>query len=237
MSNNNRIFDDEGSDDDFELVEDANKTDTDANENNSEQPPAAPAEPSKPIITMTPYRLELYDWVQCIVSTIIIVMLLFFFVGRQISIDGPSMMQTLHDTDRVLITQQYTEPKNGDIVIIHTVAYGSTPIVKRVIAVAGQTIDYDYETNTVLVDGVAISEPYVNNPPMNHWIEDADGQLVVPEGFVFVMGDNRNNSTDSRSSDIGFVDTRNIVGTVHFNIFPAKNSSGAREWSRFGIIK
>jgi len=208
---------------------------------NSPAPPkpserVSPPDPEQPKSDHS-YKVEIYDWIQSIVSTIIVVMLLFFFVGRQISVEGPSMNQTLHDTDRILITQQYTAPKNGDIVIIHTAHYGDTPIVKRVIAVAGQTIDYDYATSTVYVDGVALDEPYINNPPMRSWIADFSGEMTVPEGFVFVMGDNRNESTDSRSDSVGFVDTRNIVGTVHMIVFPAKDGFGDREWDRFGLVR
>jgi len=189
-------------------------------------------------------RLEAYDWVQCVVSTVIVVILIFFFGARQISVDGVSMMDTLHHTDRLLVTTLYGQPDSGDIIILHTESFQS-PLVKRVIATAGQTLEFDFDLNRVKVDGEYIDESYIRGGTMHGtWIDwdqteylNEAGQLVVPDGYVFVMGDNRNNSLDSRKSNVGFVDTRNIVGIVRLIVIPGADEYGSRDWSRFGFVK
>ena len=95
------------------------------------------------------------------------------------------------------------------------------PIVKRIIATEGQTVDIDFDDGVVYVDGKALDEPYVNEPV--HDRENFEGKITVPEGCVFVMGDNRNASTDSRDARLGCVDTRYIMGRVYFTLFPVKN--------------
>jgi len=188
-------------------------------------------------------RLEAYDWVQCVVSTVIVVILLFFFAARQISVDGYSMLDTLHHNDRLLVTSEYGEPEPGNIIILHTESF-QAPLVKRVIAVAGQTLDFNTDLNRVEVDGVLIDEPYIRNGTMNgSWIDwdtseylNEEGKIVIPDGYVFAMGDNRNASADSRKSNVGFVDTRNIVGVVRLIVIPGADEYGSRDWSRFGIV-
>ena len=180
--------------------------------------------------------LELYDWIQSIVSTLVIVILAFIFIGRQTGVLGTSMRDTLHNNDSVFITSLFYTPKNGDIVIIKTDAFAETLLIKRVIAVEGQTIDINFETNEVFVDGVVINEPYIREPTRERL--NFNGEVTVPEGCVFVMGDNRNASRDSRDDAVGFVDVRNIIGKAHFIIFPGKekNSSEPRDWSRLGSV-
>ena len=95
------------------------------------------------------------------------------------------------------------------------------PIVKRIIATEGQTVDIDFDDGVVYVDGKALDEPYVNAPV--HDRENFEGKITVPKGSVFVMGDNRNASTDSRDARLGCVDTRYIMGRVYFTLFPVKN--------------
>ncbi|MDR0916766.1 MAG: signal peptidase I [Oscillospiraceae bacterium] len=193
-------------------------------------------------------QLNAYDWVQTVVSTVLVLLLVFFFAARQISVEGPSMLKTLvgsstsYDSnrtgDRVLITSQYTSPKVGDIVIIHVESFGDVPIVKRVIAVAGQTLSFDTTTHRVVRDGVPLDEPYINEPPMQWWITWAGSETItVPDGTVFVMGDNRNHSSDSRSNEVAFVDTRTVIGTVQLILLPGIDDSGTRDWGRFGIVK
>jgi signal peptidase I len=180
--------------------------------------------------------MELYDWVQCIVSAVLCAILVFVFVGRLNGIEGPSMMQTLQDGDRVILSDLFYTPKDGDIVFIKTVAYGDTPIVKRVIATAGQTINIDFANGTVSRDGEVLKEDYTNTP--TNIPEDFQGPLTIPDGYVFVMGDNRNNSEDSRSSAVGLVDTRQIIGRVLFVVIPGKSlDSGVRSWSRIGLVR
>jgi signal peptidase I len=179
-------------------------------------------------------RMVLYDWVQCVVTAVLVGILIFTFIGRIDGIQGPSMMQTLQDGDTVIVSDLFYTPKYGDIVFIKTEAYGDTPIVKRVIATAGQTIDIDFTTGVVTIDGQALQEDYINTPTNNP--ENFHGPVTLPDGCVFVMGDNRNISLDSRSSEVGVVDTRQIIGKVIFVLIPAKDLSGGRSWSRIGLV-
>ena len=180
-------------------------------------------------------RMEVYDWMQCIISAIICGIFIFVFIGRTIGVDGRSMLQTLHDNDRVIMSNLFYTPKKGDIVVFQAPeeAFGGTPLVKRVIAVEGQTIDIDFVTGDVLVDGVKQNEPYINEPTHNRL--DFAGPLTVPSGHIFVMGDNRNSSSDSRDSRVGMVDTRNVLGRVLFIAIPGGDQQTSRDWRRFGI--
>ena len=114
----------------------------------------------------------------------------------------------------------YTDPQPGDIVVL-TKEFDAArgPIVKRIIAVEGQTVDIDYQTGAVYVDGEALDEPYLNEPMEEPWYEDLTS-VTVPEGSVFVMGDNRNHSNDSRDVTLGTVDTRYLLGKAEFICFP-----------------
>ena len=182
-------------------------------------------------------RMELYDWMQCIVSAIICGIFIFVFIGRTIGVEGNSMLKTLHWNDRVIMSGLFYSPKNGDIVIFRppTEAFGDTPLVKRVIAVEGQTIDINFDTGEVFVDGVVIEEErYINEPTYSRM--SFAGPSIVPKGHVFVMGDNRNHSSDSRDSRVGMVDTRYILGKVLFLLIPGEISSSTRDWSRIGFV-
>jgi len=181
-------------------------------------------------------RMELYDWLQCIVSAIICGIFIFIFIGRTIGVDGRSMMQTLHDKDRVIMSNLFYSPKNGDVVVFHSPSdsFGGTPLVKRIIAVAGQTIDINFDTGDVFVDGVVLCEPYINDITRNR--HSFQQPVTVPEGFVFVMGDNRNSSTDSRDAKVGLVDTRYILGKVLLIAIPGSDAENARAWGRVGPV-
>lgn len=181
-------------------------------------------------------RMELYDWVQCIVTALVAGVLVFLFIGRVIGVIGPSMMQTLQQGDRIITSNLFYTPKAGDIVVVKKASFGDEPIVKRVIATGGQTVDIDFEAGVVYVDGTALDEPYTNTPTTLQ--EDFDGPVTVPEGCLFLMGDNRNSSTDSRSASIGMVDRRCVIGKVLFVLIPGTGLTGtdARDWSRFGSV-
>ena len=182
-------------------------------------------------------KMELFDWLQCVVFAVIIVIFIFIFIGRTIGVDGESMYGTLHNRDRVVASNLFYTPRNNDIIIFHSPSdrFNGTPLVKRVIAVAGQTVDIDFNYGRVILDGVVLYEPHINSPTYAR--EQFVGPVTVPEGYVFVLGDNRNNSVDSRSTDVGFVDTRYILGRVLFLLLPGDDFSGQRDWSRFGPIR
>ena len=178
-------------------------------------------------------KMELYDWLQCIVSAVLCGIFIFVFIGRTIGVDGRSMLQTLHHDDKVIMSNLFYTPDNGDIIIFKAPHLGETPLVKRVMAVAGQTIDIDFDTGEVKVDGIVLDEPYINAPTTAR--EDFSEPVTVPEGYIFVMGDNRNASTDSRDNRVGLVDTRYILGKVLLILIPGKDAETEnRDWSRIG---
>jgi len=179
--------------------------------------------------------MELYDWLQCVVTAIICGVLIFIFIGRTIGVDGRSMIQTLRQNDRVVISNLFYSPDNGDIIVFQSPSEQfEFPLVKRVIAVAGQTINIDFENGYVYVDDVLINEPYINTITTARY--DFIGPVTVPNGYVFVLGDNRNSSTDSRDNAVGMVDTRYILGKVLFVLIPGVDEIGDRDWNRFGFI-
>ena len=160
-----------------------------------------------------------FDWLQCIVAALVVCILIFVFVGRTVGVVGPSMQQTLIEGDRLIISRLFYTPKYGDIVVLRKDEFKEEPIIKRVIATEGQTVDIDFDAGIVYVDGKALDEPYTNTP--TNVREDFNaGPVTVPEGCVFVMGDNRNHSTDSRTEVIGCVDTRYILGKALFRLTP-----------------
>lgn len=179
-----------------------------------------------------PSGMELYDWVQCIVSALVVGILIFMFIGRVIVVDGTSMIPTLHHTDKIITSNLFYTPENGDIVVLQTQAFRDEPIVKRVIATEGQTVDIDFDAGVVYVDGVALDEPYTATPTTNR--DNFSGPVTVPENCIFVLGDNRNGSTDSRA--IGMIDKRCVLGKVLFIIIPGEDELYPREWSRIGSV-
>lgn len=172
---------------------------------------------------------EAFEWADIVVTAVIAVVVIFCFVFRIATIDGDSMMNTLLDDEKVIITNFSYTPKNGDIVVISRNAENSVeaqktsqaPIIKRVIATGGQTVNIDFDKGVVSVDGVELKEDYTRTPTYNS--ADVKFPLYVPEGYVFVLGDNRAESLDSRFSVIGeggLVDERYILGHAIFRIFP-----------------
>lgn len=177
--------------------------------------------PSAPSATERSARRDIYDWMQCIVVAIIVCVLLFSFFVRLVDVVGESMFPTLDNGDKIIVSNLFYDPKPGDIVVFRKDEYRDEPLVKRVIAVAGQTIDIDFDLGIVYVDGEPLDEPYIAEPTSEPL--DFSGPVTVPENCVFVMGDNRNHSTYSRYSTIGFVDKRCIMGKVYFTLYPLKN--------------
>lgn len=160
----------------------------------------------------------LYDAVGIICSAVTVIVILFTFVFRFVGVIGPSMQPTLYNGDWLLVTAAKSSFEYGDIVICTQPNAFNEPIVKRVIATGGQTVDIDFSTGSVYVDGNLLEEDYIEGSTIDQ--EDFSGPVTVPEGKVFVMGDNREHSTDSRSSAIGFIDERYIVGKAMVRVFP-----------------
>lgn len=164
-----------------------------------------------------------------VISAMIAVIILFIFVFRIPTIDGNSMNDTLFNGERVVISDLFYEPKYGDIVVIsrnytndsNSIERYSMPIIKRVIATEGQTVDIDFEKGTVYVDGKLLEEDYTRTPTNLSY--DIKFPVTVKKNCVFVLGDNRNDSLDSRSSQIGdngMIDKRYILGRAFLRIFP-----------------
>ena len=172
-------------------------------------------------------KVDLYFWLQALVMALVSLILLFTFVGRVIGVQGSSMVPTLHDKDMLLLQSIGYEPKPGDIVVLTKESFMAQPIVKRVIAVGGQTVDIDYAAGTVAVDGVALEEDYINEA-MYELPPDYATHVEVPKGSIFVMGDNRNKSSDSRDPRLGTVDVRYVLGRARFVLLPFQD---------FGVIE
>ena len=178
------------------------------------------------------FKVDLYFWLQALVMALVGLILICTFVGRIIGVDGESMMPTLHNRDMLLLQSIGYSPEQGDVVVLSTKDFrNGAPIVKRIIAVGGQTVDIDYETNTVYVDGVALDEPYILET-MRALPESFATHVEVPEGSIFVMGDNRNNSTDSRSPELGVVDQRCVLGKALFILLPFQDAGAIESISR-----
>lgn len=195
---NARVF----SEDEEEVVPGAEKAKRDKEENTKKQ-----------------IYFTIYDFLSVVMSSFIIIAVIFTFVFRLVGVDGESMTNTLQHGDW-LLTVNKSEYVYGDIVVVTQDTYFHEPLIKRVIAVGGQTVDIDYDSATVYVDGVALDEPYIKE---NFLVQKGDYRqfpFTVPEGHLFCMGDNRNGSTDSRSMLVGAIDQREILGKAVIRILP-----------------
>lgn len=189
--------------------------------------------PSKSSGPRSDESVGVFDFLQSICTAVFLGIMIFIFIFRITGVDGFSMYDTLVHTDKLFTSNLFYSPKQGDIIILRT-PYYNDPLVKRVIALPGQTVDIDFTLGVVYVDGAALDESYVYEP--TYLRNGFEGPVTVPEGMLFVMGDNRNNSNDSRLPSIGFIDSRAVLGKVYFIIIPAKDSDGRRDWSRFGSV-
>lgn len=181
-------------------------------ENNTNETAAEVAEESKPKGSF------LYETVSVFVTALVIIAIMFTFLFRFVGVDGSSMVPTLENNDWLIVSAINTDIEQGDIVISTQPNAFDEPIVKRVIAKGGQTVDIDFSTGKVYVDGTELDEPYVAAPTYAQ--EGNTFPMVVPEGKLFLMGDNRNDSTDSRSPMVGCVDERYILGVVKCRLMP-----------------
>ena len=178
-------------------------------------------------------------YIQDLVHMLIGIFLVFLLLFRVIVVSGDSMYSTLLDGDYLLLLGNvfYQEPEFGDIVVISKESFDNgTPIVKRVIATEGQTVDIDFVQGIVYVDDMALNEPYINKlTTMN---EGNYFPLTVADDCVFVLGDNRGVSWDSRDPVIGHVDKREILGKAIFLMVPGSSHGGLpRDTGRIGVIK
>ncbi len=169
------------------------------------------------------FRKSVLEWTETLVMAIVLVAVVFTFVVRIITVDGSSMKPTYQDGDRVLVSGFAGDIRKGDIVIIVNAL--EEPIIKRVIATAGQTVDFDPLLGEVTVDGVPLMGGEFGIENGITLLPDIPGRVLefpqtVPENCVFVLGDNRGNSEDSRYTDVGMIDHRNILGKVVFNVYP-----------------
>ena len=177
---------------------------------------------------------DIMDIIETMVVSVFVVLLLFTYIMRPVTVDGRSMNPTLVNQDKLVMFRQCYAPTRGDIVVVdnqegHVLdengrvkASGYSlheNIIKRIIAVAGQTVEVDEKAGKVYVDGVELDEPYINEPTLSN-----DGAFIypitVPEGYVFVMGDNRNHSTDSRNPCVGLVAEEDVLGKAFFRYYP-----------------
>ncbi len=177
---------------------------------------------------------EAFEWFEVVVSAMLAVVIIFTFVFRVATIVGDSMKDTFYENEKIIITDWFYTPKVGDVVVVSRNARneyqtddGEGPIIKRIIATEGQTVDIDFNKGIVYVDGVALDEPYTRTPTNLRY--DVQFPVRVPDNHVFCLGDNRNESLDSRSSRIGnggMIDERYILGKAVFRVFPFERFGG-----------
>ncbi len=206
-------------------------------ENTPQENQEAITQPQAETAKKEPFVGIILEYLEILVFAVCAVLILFTFAFRLCKVNGNSMNKTLLNGE-TLITTQLIQPQQGDIIVFHMTnsqhARFNEPLVKRVIATEGQTVRIDYVEGTVQVDGVLLDEPYValltaegrengrwTQPPAHHFnYYTGIFEATVPEGCLFVMGDNRNNSADSRSNDVGFVDQRRVLGKVVLRLSP-----------------
>lgn len=163
---------------------------------------------------------NLYEWVSALVYAVAVVVIILTFFLRLIDVSGPSMKNTLYSGDKVIITNFMYTPADGDIVVISHGAEYSKPIIKRVIATEGEKLSINFKTGEVKVNDKVLDEPYIIGSTHS---ESGDIPSVIPKGKIFVMGDNREDSLDSRSREIGLIDVDDVIGRARFVLFPFSN--------------
>ena len=169
-----------------------------------------------------------------------VVMVIFVLLFRIVVVSGSSMYASLWHNDYLLILSNVIcgSPEHGDIIVASKDSFNDgEPIIKRVIATEGQTVDIDFDAGIVYVDGQALEEDYTHTP--TNVSEGVAFPLEVPEGCIFVMGDNRNRSRDSRYPDIGVIDEREVLGKAVFLLLPGtgeEENRAPRDFSRIGVL-
>ena len=177
-----------------------------------------------------------YSWLRTLVCVVLATVLVFTLVVRIVRVEKQSMRETLQNGDILLTVNRHLagELKAGDIVVIKKEYFeDGKPIVKRIIATEGQTVDIDFDAGGVDVDGQALEEDYIRES--TYLDEGLEFPITVPEGCLFLLGDNRNNSMDSRYPDLGPVDVRCVIGKAVVLVFPGKTAeTGKRDFGRIG---
>lgn len=188
---------------------------------------------------------ETLDWIESFAFASFIVLLVFIFLFRTVVVDGGSMNPTLYNSQRLVLTHFNYVPEHGDIIVANSPGLNKT-IIKRCIGVEGDTVTVDYGTHTVTVNGSKIDEPYLDaSDPMTvkpyfdetYRVSDTAYEYIVPKGTIFAMGDNRNGSNDSRSSDVGFIKKEDILGRAVFRFYIGKDESGNKNPGKMGFLK
>lgn len=180
---------------------------------------------------------EAVEYAESLAVVFVVMLLIFTFIARPATVDGESMIPTLQNGERLVISNLFYEPTAGDIVVLCGEAdrEEGKNLIKRIIATEGQTIDIDFEAGEVYVDGQKLDEPYILEP--TYLDEGTEFPLTVPKGEIFVMGDNRNGSRDSRSLTVGTVKEEYIVGRVLFRFFPFDRFGKISDTGRLNIVR
>ena len=168
------------------------------------------------------------EWFESIVFALTVLVLVFTFVVRVAAVNGISMENTLQPGDRLLLQSVGYTPQRGDVVVTDDLIDYGKPLVKRVIALGGDVVDIDFQTGAVTVNGVTLEEPYIRELTLLD--EGQTFPLTVPQGKLFLMGDNRCQSKDSRSPEIGCIDARDILGKAILRIFPLQTIGVIQSW-------
>jgi len=177
---------------------------------------------------------NLLEWYEALISAALVLVLIFSFFFRIIQVDGSSMVPTLVNGDKLIVWGAGYTPQRGDVVIVDSYTSYGKPLVKRVIAKGGDTVSIDYATGTVAVNGEVLQEDYIAEPTYLGY--DVTFPYTVPEGTVFVMGDNRNRSADSRYASIGQIEESQVIGKVLCILFPGCGESASRDFGRIGAL-
>lgn len=173
--------------------------------------------------------INVYDMASVLAVALVTIMLIFTFVFRVVGVVGTSMVPTLQHEDYLIVSAFDKDPSYGQVVIITQPNAFDEPIVKRIIATENQVVDINFSTGDVSVDGVILDEPYINNRTINS--EGVVFPVTVPENHVFVLGDNRQGSTDSRSDKIGFVHEDYILGVAKYRVFSVDEMTGQMKFN------